>query len=215
IMSELVSRRKKSSWMHADELDMLQNDHELAPGDVIEFSRFNGTYKHFAIYEKKMGGISYVIHYSDGDDNQLGGGSSSGFSSGLQSSGEIAGSAKVRRDALRNVANGCKCRRNNELDEKYVPFKPAEVVRRALDKMGQAGYHLLKNNCEHFANGCRYGEERSRQVVAVATGFGVGSAVAVVGIGAVVLGLIFGGGGSTQTDREREEEARERRVVPQ
>jgi hypothetical protein len=42
---------------------------------------------------------------------------------------------------------------------------PAEQVRqRALDKVGAGDYHLLSNNCEHFANWCLTGQAESRQV---------------------------------------------------
>jgi hypothetical protein len=39
-----------------------------------------------------------------------------------------------------------------------------EVIRRARSRVGEDRYHLLKNNCEHFAEWCLHGVERSFQV---------------------------------------------------
>jgi len=39
-----------------------------------------------------------------------------------------------------------------------------EVVRRARSRLGENGYHVLKNNCEHFCEWCVCGEHRSYQV---------------------------------------------------
>ena len=48
---------------------------------------------------------------------------------------------------------------------KRVP--PAESVRRAKDRLGSDGYHMIRNNCEHFAYECVFGEHRSTQEEAV------------------------------------------------
>lgn len=39
-----------------------------------------------------------------------------------------------------------------------------EIVAAALSKVGQGGYHVLYNNCEHFANMCVFGEATSTQI---------------------------------------------------
>jgi hypothetical protein len=39
-----------------------------------------------------------------------------------------------------------------------------EVVRRALSRLGENRYHVLRNNCEHFCEWCVSGEHRSYQV---------------------------------------------------
>ena len=41
--------------------------------------------------------------------------------------------------------------------------KPKEVVSYARSKIGTRGYHILYNNCEHFANECLSGEHICRQ----------------------------------------------------
>lgn len=41
--------------------------------------------------------------------------------------------------------------------------KPEEVVSFARSRLGERGYHILYNNCEHFANECLSGEHISHQ----------------------------------------------------
>jgi len=43
-------------------------------------------------------------------------------------------------------------------------FSSREVIRRARSRMGEDGYRLLTNNCEHFCKWCLHGEHRSYQV---------------------------------------------------
>jgi hypothetical protein len=43
-------------------------------------------------------------------------------------------------------------------------FDSAEIVRRACSRVGENGYHVLRNNCEHFCEWCLHGEHRSYQV---------------------------------------------------
>ena len=41
---------------------------------------------------------------------------------------------------------------------------PAEAISTARSRMGEGGYHILYNNCEHFANECVTGKHYSAQV---------------------------------------------------
>ena len=43
-------------------------------------------------------------------------------------------------------------------------FDCGEVIRRALSRVGENGYRLFTNNCEHFCEWCLCGEPRSLQV---------------------------------------------------
>ena len=43
-------------------------------------------------------------------------------------------------------------------------FSGEKTVERARSKLGQKGYNILTNNCEHFAIWCKTGEEESSQV---------------------------------------------------
>lgn len=40
---------------------------------------------------------------------------------------------------------------------------PEETVRRARSRIGEGGYNILHNNCEHFVNECVFGESRCSQ----------------------------------------------------
>ena len=41
---------------------------------------------------------------------------------------------------------------------------PAEVIKRAESRLGERDYHVIFNNCEHFAVWCKTGQHRSNQV---------------------------------------------------
>jgi hypothetical protein len=43
-------------------------------------------------------------------------------------------------------------------------FSCTEVIRRARSRIGEDGYRVLTNNCEHFCEWCLQGEPRSYQV---------------------------------------------------
>lgn len=49
-------------------------------------------------------------------------------------------------------------------------FSAEQVATRALSRLGERGYDLIDNNCEHFAYWCRMGESRSPQASIVETG---------------------------------------------
>ena len=69
-------------------------------------------------------------------------------------------SAAVRRATMQEFAKGgvVKVRRYGRR------FSPDEAVSRAESMLGDAGYHLLSNNCEHLATWCVAGDETSAQV---------------------------------------------------
>ncbi len=48
-----------------------------------------------------------------------------------------------------------------ELKQKYPD---SEIIKNALSHIGEGGYNILRNNCEHFANFCVFGIKRSEQV---------------------------------------------------
>ena len=43
-------------------------------------------------------------------------------------------------------------------------YAPDEIVARARSRLGENGYRLATNNCEHFCEWCLSGESRSEQV---------------------------------------------------
>lgn len=48
--------------------------------------------------------------------------------------------------------------------EKKANRAPDEVVSTARARLGERGYHILYNNCEHFVNECVSGKHYSEQV---------------------------------------------------
>ena len=48
--------------------------------------------------------------------------------------------------------------------EKRSKRSDEEIVQFALSKVGEGGYDLLRNNCEHFANLCVFGIAKSQQI---------------------------------------------------
>ena len=62
------------------------------------------------------------------------------------------------------------------------------IVKRALEQVGETGYCLVRNNCEHFATWCAIDKKKSRQVrktVATAAGIVVVSGLTFVALRAV------------------------------
>jgi len=65
---------------------------------------------------------------------------------------------------------------------------PDEVVTRAESRLGESSYHLVWNNCEHFARWCKTGDHASEQVKDVAAS-GTGSVGAAVAANAGLAGV--------------------------
>ncbi len=68
--------------------------------------------------------------------------------------------AAVSRTSYESFANGCPV----SVIDHGPDADPAAICDRALRHLGRSGYHLLFNNCEHFATWCVTGRRRSRQV---------------------------------------------------
>jgi hypothetical protein len=49
-------------------------------------------------------------------------------------------------------------------EEKEIKRSPLEIIQYAKDHLGEKGYNLISNNCEHFANRCVFGKSESEQV---------------------------------------------------
>ena len=43
-----------------------------------------------------------------------------------------------------------------EKSDKQKRLSPKKTVQRARDSIGEKGYHILRNNCEHFARYCYF-----------------------------------------------------------
>lgn len=71
------------------------------------------------------------------------------------------GGGRVARTSLAEFAEGRAVRVRNHPPAK---FSPEEIVERALAHVDREGYHLVVDNCEHFATWCATGRRESRQV---------------------------------------------------
>ncbi|XP_066299260.1 phospholipase A and acyltransferase 2-like [Branchiostoma lanceolatum] len=124
-------------------------------GDLLEIPRTG--YSHWAVYVG-LGdnGCKNVVHvwrrYKDrkpGDRDlccKNADGSKCDTTIMEQSFWSVVGNSQVKRHNSRS------------------PFTPEEIVKRARSKLCKPyNYSLAKNNCEAFANWCRYGENISRQ----------------------------------------------------
>ena len=77
---------------------------------------------------------------------------------------------------------------NLAYDDAHTPRRPEQILSRVLVSLGEkktyetrfGSYHVLGNNCEHFATWCRYGVNRSDQI---------GDAVKFIGAGLGAVGL--------------------------
>lgn len=146
-----------------EKMDRLLSEDFLRPGDVIGVSR--GAYEHYAIYL----GEGEVIHYA-GDNTDFKGRISihkAPFSDFLKDSKDyfvvsFEGKYPIKiQSSTKFIASGyfdCKNARDNNV------YSPAETVKRALSRLGETQYSLIKNNCEHFAMWCKTGVSESTQV---------------------------------------------------
>jgi len=49
-------------------------------------------------------------------------------------------------------------------EEKEKLRSPDEIIKYAKDHLGEKGYDIVSNNCEHFSNRCAFGVSSSSQV---------------------------------------------------
>lgn len=114
-------------------------------GDHIRVSRLNGLYYHHGIYVTD----DEVIHFTGDDDDSV-----------LDWS-----KAHVIRTDLAKFLDGGTAEVKVYNEDELADLYPVEgIVNYARACLGDDGYHLIFNNCEHFANVCTLGRYRSRQV---------------------------------------------------
>ncbi len=116
---------------------------EIKPGDIIRV--YTGRYYHFGIYI----GDDMVIHFAGPDPHTL----------------TDASKAKIRRDSLEHFAMGKNLEvRDYSIEEKIKKRSPKKVIEEASSQIGNAGYDIIYNNCEHFVNKCVFGIAYSTQI---------------------------------------------------
>lgn len=151
-------------------------------GDHIRVQRYDGLYAHHGIYVSD----EEVIHFTGTDDDSI-----------LDWS-----KCKVIQTDLERFLNGgvleVKVYTEEELDDLYTP---AQIVQYARFCLGDTGYHLLFNNCEHFANACTLGQYRSQQVERVFSGPFYEEEYQLGFFGSIgkIFGKIFGGSSNGRT----------------
>lgn len=127
------------------------NGQRLRQGDHLRASRI--VYTHEGLY---VGG-GRVIHYS---------GLADGFRSG-----------PVEETSLESFASGS---RIEVVEHPRRVHSPRQSVQRARERLGEAEYSVVWNNCEHFVNWCIDGTAESRQVKRGFFAAGVALAIAVL-----------------------------------
>ena len=85
---------------------------------------------------------------------------------------------------------------NLKYDAAHTPMKPDHILERCLKALGHkvyeerfGGYHVLGNNCEHFATWARYGWNQSDQVFKGAMLGAAGLSFINPGLGALAMGV--------------------------
>lgn len=74
------------------------------------------------------------------------------------------GEVKVLATDIDVFACGCIVERAClDRSEQRRRIPPSETVARARARLGEGGYNLIHNNCEHFVNECVFGESRCTQ----------------------------------------------------
>lgn len=118
-------------------------DDYIKPYDIIKVNRKGGVYQHVAIYlgSKRIAHISKEKNENSPRD------------------------FRARIDTWKNFLRGSQ---EIEIHHPFIPFKRPELIQKHIDiavksKYGWGKYHLLKDNCEHFATMCVYGLGISQQ----------------------------------------------------
>ena len=149
------------------------------PGDVIFVHRKWGVYQHYGVFIGNDGKLrNQVIHFSGKEKNI-------DFSD-----------ADIIQTSLEDFLKGGKLHIQKPNINGWEPFATDEIIMRAKENVGKkkGEYSLAFNNCEHFANWCRFGKKSSGQVK---------RAFKVVGgmVVAIVLGILGIAGSSKKENK--------------
>ena len=121
-------------------------------GDHIRVQRNGGLYAHHGIYISDI----EVIHFTGKDGDNI-------FFDWPKN--------RVISSSLSNFLKGgtLEVKVYTEKELKYL-LPTEQIVKNARDSLGDKGYNLVFNNCEHFANKCTLGHPVCKQVARVANG---------------------------------------------
>ena len=122
---------------------------DLKQGDIIVAKKYQGTYLHYGVYV----GNGEVVHFS-------------------YHHGEKIRDTRIIKTSYAEFTNGSPTFRE-PLREGIEPNSGKETARIAEQMVDNnfGGYNLKNNNCEHFANYCKYNQKESYQIKELAERF--------------------------------------------
>ena len=142
-------------------------------GDIIGVDRHGGTYAHYGIYVSD----TCVVHYGIPASKTIGHAEihCTNLRNFLRDDASyfILDFPKPYQPPVRLDNTGGAPHANTYSEELarslqqtygYHLYSPEETVARARSRIGETGYNLLTNNCEHFAIWCKTGISESMQV---------------------------------------------------
>ena len=111
-------------------------------GDQIRVNR--GFYYHHGIYESD----DAVYHFASPMGSEI-----------------SPETAVVHKTTLENFLKGSPVEVREYTNEELLnKRKPEDIIDYAKAHIGERGYNLVSNNCEHFSNRCAFGKSDSDQV---------------------------------------------------
>lgn len=111
-------------------------------GDQIRVNR--GFYYHHGIYESD----DAIYHFASPIGSEI-----------------SPETAVVHKTTLENFSKGSPVEVREYNDEELLnKRKPNEIIEYAKAHIGERGYNIVSNNCEHFSNRCAFGKSDSDQV---------------------------------------------------
>jgi len=137
----------------ADFIELKESWAQKSPqkGDHIRVQRIGGLYAHHGVYISD----DEVIHFTGQDDDSIFDWSK----------------CEVIKTDLKTFLKGGIVEVKEYTDEEFQDlYSPEQIVIYARSCIGDKGYNLAFNNCEHFANVCTLGRFRSQQVERVLLG---------------------------------------------
>jgi len=164
-IADTVDRLQEAIWEEYEQFRSRLRPRVALPriGDVVGITR--GIYEHFGVYVGK----GRIIHYTSFDDSLSNNeimetdmehflrGARSFFVVQFESINRALSMKTLSRSLLLAVFPRIK------RDRPYHIFSGEETVTRAYSQLGKRDYHLVLNNCEHFAFWCKTGERESHQ----------------------------------------------------
>ncbi len=178
-MIEIITEDKPSEIFMPDLLTEEQEIWQKRKPKYADHIRVNrGLYFHHGIYVTDK----EIIHFTGKDDDDILGTNNEVITSDL-------------KFFAKDVSIEVKIYNNDEISDLYPPI---DIVNYARACLGDKGYNLVFNNCEHFANMCTLGRFRSRQIENILKPKG-GNVMNLLGSVGSWLGNLFGGNKSRET----------------